>query len=118
MRDSTFYTTKNQKLKIRCAVSKGTNMAKKLIVVGVDGGDFNIIKPWANEGKLPAFKKLMEDGTHGFLKSTYPPVTSPAWPSFMTGKNPAKHGVFGFVQGSKNFKLYNREDIDSKCMWD
>jgi len=40
----------------------------------------------------------MRLGTHGPLRSTIPPWTFPAWTSFMTGKNPGKHGVFDFLR--------------------
>ena len=32
------------------------------------------------------------------MKSTHPPVSSVAWSSFMTGMNPANHGIFGFSE--------------------
>src|SRR5205814_1712583 len=41
----------------------------------------------------------------GTLQSVLPPITPPAWTSFMTGKNPGKHGIFNFVQ-SKNKEAY------------
>jgi predicted AlkP superfamily phosphohydrolase/phosphomutase len=69
----------------------------RVIVIGLDGGTFDLILPWVREGHLPAFKRLMEEGTWGRLKSTLPPMTGPAWSSFITGKNPGKHGVFDFV---------------------
>jgi predicted AlkP superfamily phosphohydrolase/phosphomutase len=69
----------------------------RVIVMGLDGATFNLILPWVREGYLPGFKRLMEEGTWGDLKSTLPPMTGPAWSSFITGKNPGKHGVFDFV---------------------
>src|SRR5207245_9544754 len=30
------------------------------------------------------------------LRSTCPPVSAPAWVTFLTGKQPGKHGVFNF----------------------
>ena len=69
----------------------------KIIVLGLDGASPDLIFPWIEEGKLPAFKLLMERSVYGSLRSTIPPVTGAAWPSFMTGKNPGKHGTFDFV---------------------
>jgi predicted AlkP superfamily phosphohydrolase/phosphomutase len=48
-------------------------------------------------GKLPNLKRLTEGGVSGDLTSIHPPETPAAWPSFMTGKNPGKHGVFDFI---------------------
>ena len=72
----------------------------KIIVLGLDGASPDLIFPWIKEGKLPTFKMLMERGVYGSLCSTIPPVTGAAWPSFMTGKNPGKHGVFDFFTNS------------------
>jgi predicted AlkP superfamily phosphohydrolase/phosphomutase len=69
----------------------------KLIIIGIDAGTFKLIKPWVEEGELPTLAKLMNEGVYGILESTVPPITSPAWPSFMTGCNPGKHGIPGFV---------------------
>ncbi len=69
----------------------------RVIVIGLDGATWDLIKPLADEGKLPAFKKLMHEGAWGELKSTVPPVTAPAWASFLTGKNPGKTGIYDFL---------------------
>jgi len=47
---------------------------------------------------MPALKHLLDEGIWGALASTQPPVTAPAWSTFLTGLNPGQHGVFGFVE--------------------
>lgn len=69
----------------------------KVAVIGLDGATFDLLNPWINQGKLPTFKKLMDMGCWGPLESTLPPLSPPAWTSFMTGKNPGKHGIFDFI---------------------
>jgi predicted AlkP superfamily phosphohydrolase/phosphomutase len=39
----------------------------------------------------------MAEGVFGSLQSTIPPMTAPAWTSFMTGKNPGKHGLYDWI---------------------
>ncbi len=78
---------------------------KKLIVIGLDGATWNILLPLIKKDKLPTFKKLLESGVSGTLKSTIPPVTGPSWLSFATGKNPGKTGVYDFL---------NRDGVDLK----
>jgi predicted AlkP superfamily phosphohydrolase/phosphomutase len=39
----------------------------------------------------------MAEGAYGSLQSTIPPMTAPAWTSFMTGKNPGKHGLYDWI---------------------
>jgi predicted AlkP superfamily phosphohydrolase/phosphomutase len=91
----------------------------KLLIIGLDGATFDLIKPWAAEGKLPTLAKLMQDGVSGDLESTLPPVTSPAWPTFMTGKNPGKHGVFDFIRPrAGTFDMVNASQIHGKLLWE
>ena len=70
----------------------------KVVVFGLDGGTWDLIKPWADEGELPTFKKLMENGVWGILESTIPPSTVPAWASMLTGKKPETLGVYYFTR--------------------
>ena len=77
----------------------------RVIVIGLDGATFDLILPWVREGHLPAFKRIIEEGAWGELQSTMPPLTGPAWSSFITGKNPGKHGIFDFM--IRNPKGYN-----------
>lgn len=90
----------------------------KLLIIGFDGATFDLIHPWAEAGHLPNLSRLMADGVHGDLISTLPPVTSPAWPTFMTGCNPGKHGVFDFIQPhGTNFTLVNATRIKQPTIW-
>ena len=72
-------------------------MGARLVIVGIDGGTFDLAGAWAEQGLLPNLARLMEKGVWGDLTSTYPPITAPAWSSFLTGCNPGKHGVFDFL---------------------
>ncbi|MEK6635384.1 MAG: alkaline phosphatase family protein [Planctomycetota bacterium] len=93
---------------------------KKVFVIGIDGATFDLIKPWIKEGRLPNIANIMRNGVHGLLKSTIHPLTAPAWTSFMTGKNPGKHGVFDFiikVPGSYNVKLVDSRMRVAESLW-
>jgi predicted AlkP superfamily phosphohydrolase/phosphomutase len=70
----------------------------KVLIIGLDGATFALIKPWATAGQLPTFARLLQEGAQADLESTIPPITPPAWTSFMTGMNPGKHGVFNFTE--------------------
>lgn len=74
----------------------------KVFVIGLDGATFDLIQPWVEEGYLPTFRQIMEQGTWGRLQSVVPPLTGTAWNSFSTGKNPGKHGIFDFIHRGKN----------------
>jgi predicted AlkP superfamily phosphohydrolase/phosphomutase len=51
--------------------------------------------------------------------STIPPATIPAWPSFMTGKSPGRHGVFDFFKRDAHGKqrLVSSRDIRGPTLW-
>jgi predicted AlkP superfamily phosphohydrolase/phosphomutase len=92
----------------------------RVLIIGLDGATWNIIKPLADGGKLPTFKKLMSNGTWGTLKSTVPPVTGPSWVSFATGLNPGKTGVFDFLvreEESVNLTPINSKTIQGRTFW-
>ncbi|MCI0398668.1 MAG: DUF2304 family protein [Chloroflexi bacterium] len=69
----------------------------KVVVVGLDGATFDLITPWAAEGRLPTLARLMRQGAHGPLRSTIPPMTAPAWTSFATGANPGRHRLYDWI---------------------
>lgn len=69
---------------------------KRVIILGLDGGTWTILNPLIQSGKARFFSQLTQNGVHGVLRSITPPVTAPAWTSFLTGKNPGKHGLFDF----------------------
>ncbi|MFN8487044.1 MAG: alkaline phosphatase family protein [Caldilineaceae bacterium] len=75
----------------------GQAHADKVLVIGLDGATFDLIKPWAAEGALPTLQRLMQTGAHGSLRSTIPPMTGPAWTSFATGVNPGQHRLFDWI---------------------
>jgi len=80
---------------------------EKLIVIGLDGATFDVIYPLVSKGILPNIKKMLEEGASCILNSTLPTVTSPAWLCMVTGKNPAKIGVFGWTNfDTKTYQQY------------
>jgi len=80
------------------------------LVIGLDGGEWDVINPLIERGKLPNLASLKEDGVSGPLESITPPVSPPAWNSIQTGTNPGKHGIFDF---STFDEKYNRRSINS-----
>jgi len=46
---------------------------------------------------MPHCARLLKKGSFRRMKSVIPTVSSVAWSSYMTGKNPGKHNIYGFV---------------------
>jgi len=75
----------------------------KILILGIDGVPYSFIKKLIKENKLPHFKKLFETGRASPLKSVLPTVSGVAWTAIFTGVNPAKFGVFGFLDLKKDY---------------
>jgi len=93
----------------------------KVLVIGLDGGTWNIIKPLVEKGKLPIIANLIKSGCYGNLESTIPPSTFTGWKGYSTGKNPGKFGVFSSMNvDMKKQKLVvnNSTSYKSKEIWD
>jgi predicted AlkP superfamily phosphohydrolase/phosphomutase len=91
----------------------------KLLVVGLDGGSWNVVEPLVRAGRLPNLARIM-GGVRGPLESTIPPVTPPAWTSFMTGKNPGKHGLYHFLEptpGGYGVRYTNARSRKARTIW-
>jgi predicted AlkP superfamily phosphohydrolase/phosphomutase len=95
-------------------------MKNRVVILGIDGGTFAVIEPLIRQGRLPNFRHILENGTRGSLASTFPPMTFPAWNTFMTGVNPGRHGVFDFterVKGKYAVTFTNAQSRQSRTMW-
>lgn len=69
----------------------------KLIVLGLDGLDPVLTRRWIDEGRLPAFRRLLEaGGDFRPLGTSLPPQTPVAWSNFITGLDPGGHNIFDF----------------------
>ena len=75
---------------------------KRVLLLGLDGATWDLVKPWVEEGKLPAFKRLMSEASWGNLESTIPPLSPSAWTSIFTGVSPARHNIYNFVKRKEN----------------
>jgi predicted AlkP superfamily phosphohydrolase/phosphomutase len=94
----------------------------RVLILGLDGATWQVLEPWARAGRLPHLARLMARGAWGPLRSTVPPLTLPAWSSFMTGKNPGAHGIFAFRRlvpdGYDRGGLANARDLRAATLWD
>jgi predicted AlkP superfamily phosphohydrolase/phosphomutase len=93
-----------------------TEKPGKIVIVGLDGATFDLIKPWAAKGHLPVLKRIMHDGAYGSLSSTVPPMTAPAWTSFATGVNPGKHRLYDWIaREPDSYRFTPVTALDSKA---
>jgi len=87
---------------------------KKVVVLGLDGLDYDLTRKWLDEGKLPNFAQLRDQGCFQPLASTVPPISPVAWSSFQTGTNPGKHNIFDFLTRDRRTYAVKLSSTDIK----
>lgn len=96
-------------------------MAPRLIVLGWDSATFDVARPLAEGGRLPALASLIERGHSAALRSTWPPMTDCAWTGAFTGVNAGSHGIFGSwyrAPGSYACRYFSARDRLAPAAWE
>lgn len=70
---------------------------KKVLVLGMDGMDPQLLRQYVQEGHMPHFARLIEQGDFRPLKTSMPPQSPVAWATFITGMDPSRHGIYDFL---------------------
>jgi len=71
--------------------------SQRLVILGFDGMDPDLLKQWIDAGRLPTFKRLAEQGGLYPLGTTHSPESPTSWASFATGVNAGKHNIYDFL---------------------
>lgn len=93
----------------------------RAFVIGLDGTPYTLVKELVESGDMPNFGRLIEQGTFLTQNSSLPSVSSVAWSCFMTGQNPAKHNIFGFVHreaDSYDLGITNSRRMTARALWE
>ena len=101
-------------------MSRSSPTAERAFVLGFDGVPWRLVDRWSDEGELPNFARMREDGAAGTLESTQPATTPLAWPSIATGVWPDKHGLYGFQNLSAGYshEMYTSHDLRQPTLWE
>ncbi len=83
--------------------SEGPDTPPRVLLIGLDGAEWDLLRPMMEAGEMPNLKGLVDSGVSGNLQSLGPPLAkSPAiWTTIATGKRPQDHGITGFVSREK-----------------
>lgn len=82
----------------------------RLVLIGVDGGSWDLLDPMIRAGELPHFQGLIDRGVSADLASVMPLFSPPVWTSIATGRSPEAHGV--------DFFYANRFSIKVPTIWE
>jgi predicted AlkP superfamily phosphohydrolase/phosphomutase len=94
---------------------------KRVFVLSIDGVPHSFLSRQMERGQFPNLKALAGESALVRMRSVYPTISSVAWSSYMTGKNPAKHGIFGFVDrtpGSYDVFIPTSLNMTSRTLWE
>ncbi len=73
-------------------------LTRRVLLIGWDAADWQIIHPLIEAGKMPVLQRLVEYGTSGKISTLQPPLSPILWNSIATGKRADKHGILGFME--------------------
>jgi hypothetical protein len=71
---------------------------KRVVLVGLDGADWRVLRPLLDRGELPTFRRLIAEGATGDLRTLPGANSSVMWASIYTGKSARRHGVLDFYR--------------------
>jgi hypothetical protein len=96
------------------------NRKTRVYVVGLDGATWDIIDPLIEQGKLPVFKELKENGAWSRLRTFEPTLSAVVWTSIATGKSMLKHGIVDwvFVNKEKIQVPYSSSEKRTPSIWE
>jgi predicted AlkP superfamily phosphohydrolase/phosphomutase len=73
-------------------------VSARILLIGFDSLDKDLLLQWAEDRILPTFRTLLHDATYGLTANPPGLYGGTVWPSFITGLSPARHGRFFRLQ--------------------
>jgi predicted AlkP superfamily phosphohydrolase/phosphomutase len=94
---------------------------RRVAVIGLDGTPYTFLQRLLGEDRMPHLARLLGEGELARIHSVHPCVSSVAWSTYMTGVNPARHGIFGFVDrkaGSYEITIPTARAMRAPTLWE
>ncbi|MBM4401313.1 MAG: hypothetical protein FJ045_05115, partial [Crenarchaeota archaeon] len=97
---------------------------KRLLLIGLDGAMLSFIKKFSEDGKLPCFRRLMEEGSFAEALPAMPTDTPTNWTTIATGAWTGTHGITGFsahLPGEpldKSYPTMGTKMCKAEFLWD
>ncbi|MCP3957268.1 MAG: hypothetical protein GY719_05395 [bacterium] len=70
----------------------------RVLVLALDGLDWDFVLPWVRAGDMPNLARLMDAGTWGRMETLVPTLSPLIWTTVATGVSPDRHGILDFVE--------------------
>lgn len=97
------------------------NPKPRVLLVGWDSADWQVINPLMDRGEMPLLRKLVESGVKADLSTLRPMLSPMLWTSIATGKRAYDHGVLGFTEVDSltgNVRPVSASTRRCKTLWD
>ena len=95
-------------------------MPAKVILIGLDSADQQLVEQWCDSGDLPVLRRLRERGACGLLSGFAALADDALWASFYTGLSPGRHGRYFWnypQQGTYQRRLYRDRNPPLQPFW-
>ncbi len=90
-------------------------------MLGLDGVGLPLVQDLIARGVVPTLARLAETGTMAPMRSSIPTISSVSWTNCITGRNPGKHGIYGFTDlkpGTLALFFPNFGNVRGDTLWD
>ncbi len=96
---------------------EGGSSTHPVLLLGVDGMEWNVLLPLIREGRMPNFAEVMARGTFGELETFSPTISTVIWTTIATGKVHQKHGIHHFAKRTGGeLGLFDSRDRKTKAL--
>ncbi len=79
-------------------VAKQRRPQPPVFLIGLDGGDWQLLDRYITEGLMPNLAGLVAGGRRGVLLSEHPPLSPLLWTTLVTGVSPLEHRILDFTR--------------------
>jgi len=95
----------------------------RAVLIGLDGVPFTLLEKLIAGGVTPNLGRLASAGPSCFrqMDASLPEISSVSWSSFMTGTNPGRHGIYGFMDlkpGTYQMYFPSYPHLRAPALWD
>jgi len=92
------------------AIPAGDLGGLRVVILGVDGATWDVLRPMMAAGEAPNFQRLVREGATGVLQSEEPSLSPRVWTTIAAGVGPETHGAQDFFS--------SQASIQVKRMWE
>ncbi len=92
----------------------------RVLVIGLDSADAELIERWSDAGHLPALAGLRREGAWGRIGTPADVMHVSGWPTLYTGVSPGRHGLYHAYQtraGVRGIRRARPEEAGAPPFW-